>query len=242
MSDRDLASVTSSIGELNERSLHAALKAWCSQPGDLTEVTVDGYVVDVVRGDLLIEVQTGGIGSIKNKLSTLAFGHDMRLLYPVVAEKMIRTLDGDGQTVLRQRRSPARLGWASLFDELVYCPHLLTAPRLELVAVKVAVTEVRCADGTGSWRRKGIRIVDTLLDRVLETRTFRSAEDLLDLLPPTLEEPFTHRDLAAALGVRMATAQRASYCLRHLGLLREVGRRGHALLIERVPGATIGAV
>ncbi len=242
MSELDQPKVTNSIGELNERSLHAALKAWCSRPGDLNEMTVDGYVVDVVRGELLIEVQTAGMGSIKHKLSTLALGHDVQLVYPVVAEKMIRTLDGDGETVLRQRRSPTRLSWASLFDELVYCPHLLMVPRLELVAVKVAVTEVRCADGTGSWRRKGISIVDTLLDRVLETRTFRSAEDLLDLLPPTLEEPFTHRELAAALGVRMATAQRASYCLRQLGLLREVGRRSHALLIERVSGPTAGAI
>lgn len=242
MSDLDLASATISIGQLNERSLHAALKAWCLEPGDLSEMTIDGYVVDVVRGDLLIEVQTGGIGSIKNKLGTLALGHDVQLVYPVIAEKSIRTLDGDGETVLRQRRSPVRLGWANLFDELVYCPHLLSAPRLELVAVKVAVTEVRCADGTGSWRRKGIAIVDTLLDRVLETRTFRSAEDLFDLVPPTLEEPFTHRELAAALGVRVATAQRASYCLRHLGLLREAGRKGNALLIERVPSQNTNAL
>jgi len=77
---------------------------------------------------------------------------------------------------------------------------------------------------------------------VLETRTFRSAEDLLDLLPRTLEEPFTHRELAAALGVRTATAQRASYCLRHLGLLREVGRKGNAMLIERVSSPISDAI
>ncbi len=46
------------IGSLNEKSLHAALKAWCLQPGDQTEVPVDGYIIDIVRGDLLIEVQT----------------------------------------------------------------------------------------------------------------------------------------------------------------------------------------
>ena len=48
-----------SIGSLHEKSLHAALKAWCLQPGDHTEVPVDGYIIDIVRGDLLIEVQNG---------------------------------------------------------------------------------------------------------------------------------------------------------------------------------------
>ena len=48
------------IGTLNEGSLHAALKLWYADPGDLVEHPVDGYVIDLVRDDLLIEVQTGG--------------------------------------------------------------------------------------------------------------------------------------------------------------------------------------
>ena len=45
---------SSEIGTLNEKPLHAALKAWYAQPGDRLEVAVDGFVVDIVRGDLLI--------------------------------------------------------------------------------------------------------------------------------------------------------------------------------------------
>ena len=37
------------IGSLNEKPLHAALKRWCATPHGDTEVSVDGYVVDVVR-------------------------------------------------------------------------------------------------------------------------------------------------------------------------------------------------
>ena len=50
------------IGTLNEKPLHAALKDWCARPGDQFEVFVDGFVVDIVRGNLLIEIQTGKKG------------------------------------------------------------------------------------------------------------------------------------------------------------------------------------
>ena len=55
----------SGIGLLNEKPLHASLKEWCAQPGDQFEVAVDGFVIDIVRDDLLLEIQTGNLASIK---------------------------------------------------------------------------------------------------------------------------------------------------------------------------------
>ena len=57
------------IGTLRERPLHASLKRWYAEPGDRTEVAVDGYVIDLVRGDLLIEVQTRGLSSARHKVA-----------------------------------------------------------------------------------------------------------------------------------------------------------------------------
>ena len=59
------------IGTLQENSLHAALKTWYAQPGDQLECKVDGYVIDLVRGDLLVEVQTANFSAIKRKLLKL---------------------------------------------------------------------------------------------------------------------------------------------------------------------------
>jgi len=41
------------IGTLNEGALHAQLKDWYRRSGDRVEQVVDGFVVDLVRGDLL---------------------------------------------------------------------------------------------------------------------------------------------------------------------------------------------
>ena len=42
------------IGTLNEKALHSSLKEWYAQQGDRLEQSVDGYVIDIVRGDLLV--------------------------------------------------------------------------------------------------------------------------------------------------------------------------------------------
>ena len=65
----------SDIGLLNEKPLHASLKEWYAQPGDKFEVAVDRYVVDIVRHDLLLEIQTGSFASIKTKLKSLVDSH-----------------------------------------------------------------------------------------------------------------------------------------------------------------------
>jgi hypothetical protein len=67
--------VPNTIGTLNEKSLYAALKQWYAQPDDLIEVSVDGFMVDIVQGDLLIEIQTRNLSAIKRKLTTLVERH-----------------------------------------------------------------------------------------------------------------------------------------------------------------------
>ena len=35
------------VGTLGEKSLHAALKQWYKQPGDILEEMVDGFFIDI---------------------------------------------------------------------------------------------------------------------------------------------------------------------------------------------------
>ena len=107
------------IGRLRERSLHAALKAWFWKPGDETEVAVDGYVIDLIHDQLLIEVQTRGLVSLRGKLESLLREHDVCVVYPLPLERWIVTLDAEGEHVLRRRKSPKRGRPVDLFDELV---------------------------------------------------------------------------------------------------------------------------
>ncbi len=78
------------IGELNENHLHAALKAWCARSQDQVEVTIAyGYVIDVFRDDLLVEIQMGNFSGIKTKLASLVEHYPLRLVYPIAQEKWL---------------------------------------------------------------------------------------------------------------------------------------------------------
>ena len=221
-----------SIGELRERSLHAALKRWYALPGDRIEVPLHGYVIDLVRHDTLIEIQTGSFAKLARKLTRLVRDHRIRLVFPIARRKWIVTTGPDG-SVLRRRASPKRGAYRDLFAELVRIPHLIGNPNFTLEVLIVEVEELRCADGHGSWRRRGISILDTRLLEVCDRRLFRTAADFARLLPPRLEEPFTNRALAAADAMPVSLAGMMTYTLRRMGAIELVGHRNRAHLFAR---------
>jgi hypothetical protein len=222
----------------NERSLHAALKRWLAQPGDRFEVPVDGSIIDLVRGDTLIEVQTGGFTAIRTKLGRLLAEYDVRLAYPVSAARWIVHVDPETGERVSRRKSPKRGRITDLFDEMVRMPKMALNPRFELLVLMVHEEQIRCDDGQGSWRRKRVSIRDRELLDVVEQVSFRGAAAYAALLPDGLEPEFTNRELAAALHIRRAQAMRMSYCLRAMGELAVVGKRGRERLYASSSGAT----
>ena len=223
---------TRTIGELRERSLHAGLKSWYALPRDRTEVPIEGYVIDLVRRGTLIEIQTCGFDKLKRKLTRLVSTHRVRVVFPIAQRKWIVTTDAQGR-VLRRRLSPKRGGYRDLFPELMRIPHLMGDPNFTLEVLLVEVEELRCADGRGSWRRKGISVLDTRLLEVRGKRRFRTPAELARLLPHDLEQPFTNRSLAATADMSEAAAGEMTYTLRRMGALAVVGRRGRAYLFAR---------
>jgi hypothetical protein len=57
------------IGTLGEKSLHSALKDWYVRSGDLLEAQLDGFHIDIIRNNVLIEIQTANFSSQKRKTS-----------------------------------------------------------------------------------------------------------------------------------------------------------------------------
>ena len=119
----------SGIGLLNEKPLHASLKKWYAQPGDRFEVAVEGFVVDIVRDELLLEIQTGSFASIRSKLTNLVRSHQIRLIYPIAREKWIVKLAKDGSSGVPRRKSPKRGRVEDLFWEMVSIPEGLLSNR-----------------------------------------------------------------------------------------------------------------
>jgi hypothetical protein len=190
--------------------------------------------VDIVRDDLLIEIQTGNFSSIRDKLRRLAEVHRVLLVYPIAQEKYILKLMASQDEVISHRKSPKKGRVTDLFDELVRMPTLMEEPNFSLEAAIIREEEIRCDDGEGSWRRRGVSILNQTLTEVLCTERFDRGKDFLTLLPPDLGTPFTNRELAEGTGMRIRTARRMTYCLREMGVIEKVGTRGRAYLFAIV--------
>jgi hypothetical protein len=225
----------SGIGLLNEKPLHASLKQWYAQPEDRFEVAVDGFVIDIVRDDLLLEIQTGNLASIKAKLKDLARSHQIRLIYPIAQEKWIVKLAKDDSSGITRRKSPKRGRVEDLFWEMVSCPQLLANPNFSLEVLMIREEEVRRYEGKRKWRRRGWVIEERRLLGVVEQRLYEEPADWRAFLPNDLGM-FTARDLAEAIGIRRQLAQKMVYCLRKVTLIKLIGKQGRANLY-RVAGA-----
>ncbi len=217
------------IGTLREKSLHASLKKWCSLPGDRFEHPVEGFVIDLVRGDLLIEVQTSGLSAMRSKVSSLlALGHRLRIVHSIPVDRWIVKVDEDGE-VLSRRKSPKHGAPHDIFGELVGMTDLLLEEGLEIELLTTIEEERRRHTPGKSWRRGGWSIAERRLIEVVDIRRLMGIDDLMGLLPPGLPDRFTTADLASKLGRPRRAAQQMAYCLREVGALVPVGKQGNSV-------------
>lgn len=219
------------IGSLNESPLHADLKEWYRRPGDLVEEPVGGFVADLLRGDELIEIQTGTLSALGKKLDHLLDHHRIRVVHPIAAETWIVKREGARES--GRRKSPRRGIAADVCGELVAFPSLLSHPHFVLEVALVQQEEVRRR--ASIRRRGGWTLVERRLVAVLDTVELASPASLLGLLPAGLPDPFTTAELATALGRPRGLAQKVAYCLREAGVL-EVLRRGRGGIVYTRPG------
>ena len=236
---RDEAAFVAECAGINlysEHSLHASLKAYLAAPGDRLEARVGGKVVDLVRADgELVEVQTGSLNKVERKLLDLAqAGYHVRVVHPIVAEKIIRRLDPKTEELLSTRKSPKRGDLYDLFEPLTQARGLVASRNVTVEALLVRSVEVKVRDGSGSWRRRGDRTVDRELVEVLSSRSFRTKSQWLGIVPRSLAQPWSSAVLGEALGIEPERARKILYCLAQAGLLVEAGRDGKRKLYRKI--------
>lgn len=206
------------IGTQSEGSLHAALKLHVSAPGDRFEVPLGGFVVDVVRGDTCIEIQTSGFAAMGRKLDHLLDDFHVHIVHPIAVGSWIERRE------LPTRKSPKKGCLHDVFGELVSVPTILDHPNLTIEVFLVEVDVVKVADPTMRRRRGGWRTVDRRLRRIVDRHGLRTTADLVELLPDGLSEPWTTKDLATLGRLPRRTAQQMAYVLKANDLVEEVAR------------------
>jgi hypothetical protein len=212
-----------------ESALHETLKhLYAQQLGGTVEQPVSGYIVDILTPAEVIEIQTGSFAHLRDKLADLLREHAVRLVYPIAVRKQILLYAADG-SLLRSRKSPLQGKPALAGKELLHIHQAVCHPCFTFELVMVTLTEERCNDGFGSWRRGGVSIGNRLLESVVETLVFSDPSSYSLLLPSGLPERFTNKDIAREAGISAAAAAKLSWFLRKIGVLAERGRQGRSL-------------
>ncbi|AMV37256.1 hypothetical protein VT85_07475 [Planctomyces sp. SH-PL62] len=213
-----------------ETSLHRQLKEhFGTLHGGRCEVAVEGFRIDAVDEEgVLIEIQSGGLGSLKPKLRSLLPNHRVRVVKPIVLRRTVVRRDRPDGPDLSRRRSPRRGTFADVFDDLVGLAPLLPDPNLSIEFLGVTVEEIRVT----RRRRPGYVVADRHLESIVEGQIVGEPADLWRLLPVGFpgSEPFTTADLARKLGRPRFFAQRIAYCLRVGGAAQLVGKHGNSLV------------
>ena len=94
--------------------------------------------------------------------------------------------------------------------------------------------EVRCDDGKGSWRRRGVSIKERRVLHVNGRILFQEKADYLKILPDSLNQVFTNRELAKSANIPVGTARQLTYCLRKSGIIRIAEKKGRELVFQKV--------
>ena len=216
---------------MTEYSLHSEIKDWYKFSGDELEVKVEDFIVDILRGKLLIEIQTGNFSAVKKKLIKLLLNNQVRLVYPIAKLKWIVHVSRSG-VFIRRRKSPKKGKLIDLFYELVHTASLIEDRNFSLEVLLIEEEELRCNDGRGSWRRRGVSVKDRKLLNVFDRVVFRDSQDFLEFLPKELDKSFTNKVLALKLGISVRLAQKITYCLRKMGAIFIAGKTRNELLFQ----------
>ncbi len=216
-----------------ESSLHSSIKKWYLLKNDKVETKIDNFIIDIVRGDLLIEIQTANFSALKPKLVHLLRNHKVRIVYPVPKKKwIVHKSAAAGETVGR-RLSPKKGDFYDVFSELIRIPTFFSSNNLSIEVLMIEMEEMWRDDGRGSWRRRGASVEDRKLIRVFETKIFRDKTDFLEMLPEDLEDPFSNKDLAKSLRMKLSQSRKMTYALKRMELIDHVGYKGRQMLFAR---------
>lgn len=221
------------IGTRKESSLHRSLKFRYSGDEGSTETSVGEYICDGMTGKgEIIEVQTGSFAPLRDKVKKLAADNKVIIVHPIVVQKHIELYDAGGR-LLHRRKSPRKGSAWDLFKALIYAPEFPRVKNLTIELALIDIAEKRVDDGTGSWRRKGRRIADKVMEAWRDSIILKKPGDYSLFIPFKKKEPFTVKEFGEKAGINTDLARKAVYVLAKMGLVEKKGSRGRAPVYER---------
>ena len=182
------------INTYNETQLHRTLKDLYSSGTAVQETPVEGFICDIYDAGKIIEIQTSKIFALKAKLEKLLPLYPIQIVYPIVENAYILTLNADG-TQRSCRKSPKHGTFYQLFRELLGIIHCLDNPNLTIRILYIDCEVVKIDDKQGRSKYKKPRVFDKKLLKIHREEKFHGIDSLIAPFMARLPDVFISADV-----------------------------------------------
>ncbi len=244
--DTALSDEYDGIGRLAEKQMHSALKTFICPDESKHEVKIQDsplyipknqentknrkYVADILNGDTICEIQTGGFSPLREKIEWILENTSYRVvvIHPIAETKWVSKIGEDGK-ISGRRKSPHHGRVQDIAGELYFFRSFLTNPRFSLMIVMMEAEQYVKPQKRGRRLKKHELIPMSLLGAYL----FKSREDYEYFLPSALPEQFTVKDYSQHAKIYGMEAYSMVKTLCGLDLVEECGSIGRAQAYRR---------
>ena len=218
------------IGRLQEKTLHAALKKYFEPDETQHEIKIGNYYADAISSETgeIIEIQTRAFNRLRNKLTFFLKDHNVLVVYPIPHKKWITWLDPDsGEIVGKRRLSPKTGSFYQAFPELYKIKSYLHDPHIRLCFLLIDVIEYKLLNGWSDDKKKGSSRYELIPLELAEEAEIRKTEDYAQFLPAGLPDTFTSKDFKRCMPRGSANlVQPVINILYHMGTIERTGKAG----------------
>ena len=217
------------IGTLNEKAIHNALK--CYYGGDIDhEAKIGSFYADIAGEKGITEIQTGSFGKLNKKLSEMLRACHVTVVYPF--EKIVNSYsvnEKTGELISSSKRENKDL--SKLFLELYRIKGFLTNPNLTICIAELEISKTAYYKDNRRIRYRGMRREKTPVKLLNEIRLEKKA-DYGVFLPEGLNGRFTKKELSVVC--KPTDSSLLLEILEFTGVVKRVGKEGNAIVYEKV--------
>ncbi len=235
------------IGTLGEKKMHSAIKSFICPDIDKHEILIDNapnpendnnqpkvkkrkFVADILDGDTIYEIQTGGFSPLKNKINWILenTSYNVVLIHPIAQTKMINWISPTSGKITTRRKSNVTGKIQDIAPELYFITQAIRNPRFSLILFMVEADEFKKKHpSTGGWgKREKIELIPNAL---LHAYIFKNSNDYKIFIPTSLPELFTAKEYSSHTQIYGIDTYSMLKTLCQLDLLKTDGNIGKSV-------------
>ncbi len=224
------------IGTYKEKRLHQILKKFIEDDEACHEIPIGVYVADILRGNEIIEVQTGSFYPMKEKLRYYLeeTQFSVNIVRPLPYIKWCLWIDPESGEIKSRKRSPKKTLPRDVMRDWLYLCDFLGNERLKITYLLLEEEEYRFLCGWSTDKKKGSKRFQMMPIGLIDEKIYSAADDYLEFFPDTLVRTFTASEYMKASGIRSYGGYAALKILCHLGFIeKSEEKRGRSFLYMR---------